>query len=136
MTNVVCFFIGFLFSLNVSLAEELKTLPEFECTVIKMTDIKSGNSIFGERKYPSVELRHYIDGEWLFRAKEIKVNLSPSAVIKKELYLENSVVYNISTNNKKLKFVLVGKSPSREAEVFELSDEPILPKLIAKLTCH
>lgn len=136
MITIIYFFVVILFSFNVLFAEEIKTLPEFECTVIKMTDIKSGKSIFGERKYPSVELRHYTDGDWLFRIKEIKVKLSSSAVIKKELFLENSVIYNISANNKKLKFVLVGKPPSREAEGFELNDDPIFTKMIAQLTCH
>ena len=119
-----------------SLAKSELTFPEFECTAVEIKDSIRVIEVLGKSKFPSVSLRRYVSGEWEFKRKGSSSRLNTKEVLKSEKYLKDDVTYEIQESGTFLKFVLKGTSPSRTAQLWELTNTLARSRLLARLTCH
>lgn len=112
------------------------TLPEFECTAVKIEDKKAAATIIGFGSFPSFSLRSERSGSWQFRINGTLAKLESGAVAKPQKITSAGAIYDIRFRNHKLRVDLTGTPPSRQGQLWLNDAAPEMPKLLAQVTRH
>lgn len=136
MSGILIVFIILIASISfaASTAQKTHSLPEFECTLVKIINKHAAKELFGVKKQNSLSLRS-TSKNWYFDMGLSSYVFETNEVQKKSNYVLNQQDYLINFKNRqKLSLFLKGKSPRRSGELRLINGDTEV--LIGLVTCH